>query len=745
MRLPLTALFAAFCLQANISSSAPLSSVEVSSVVAIHAAPVESLGHSGLRLAPPTADDSASLSFTVAVSPTEQTYLTLRFWGDDTTWGPIHAQAVESGLNLGNLWWHTTREAPFPGRFIYRTWPIPIEVTRGKSSLALRLHTAPSDSTQGVFRNADAAAPKLVQRPAAAIYGIHSHTTPLFVPPASDRHGEPFIWGPPVAKPADYAESIEARLLERAHADITFTLRANVARSQYDTGHRRDLVLLAAFGLIYHTEWSKHYRDASIPPRVRDAVDIHVKRQAAQGGDPGTMFYRGWDAHGQVALAYHRLHGVFLAEGWLDEPLTLEYPDRSVTLSRRQAYANFFHDAFEWRRQDRRHYTNQPVYIARALYRMQKALRDLQDARALTEPQALRYVHEAVGITPLRSREFGIDGADANFPFRTITEAGLTRELGYVDAYGELTRALVRLVEETGDPLVKTQTQNAVLARSIFRLPANDSAGHRVLRGIGFMSWRGPNYPFRITYHGIEEAAILGDPVSLRLGQLEIAHGRPYLLPADPARDVHWNPADSIRLVEQYRKIKDLPPSLHRLPMEPDAPDFVWADEEVGAFAFRQGDTRVYGSFYNNDAAGGRAIGDLGVLRVIRPDFDRLVDFVPESSTPPSGHSLTLAQPFGKRTYAQAPLPPGYTAWQELPPNAIDRRAGLAYFYHLHYGDYLIGMNTTQPGTYRESTYTLEIPAGVKTATDLATGRPVDLSNPVRLGPGETRVLVLQR
>lgn len=716
------------------------------SQAAIVTSPDIALGEPGRRLIPATPDDTASLTFTAKVSPTEQNFITLRVWGGDTTWGPVHlVLADNSNLHLGNLWWHVTAEAPFPGRFIYRTLPIPIEFTQGKTTLDLRLQTTPPSENPGGILFGKAPPPKVPNRPSFAIYNLYTHTSPWFVPPPDDHQGAPFVWDEPVAKPAIYPETVDQRLFQRALADVNFTLNANIERSQYGPGHRRDLALLAAFGLIYNTPWSGHYQDAAIPPRVRNAIDLYVQRQAALGGEPGMLFFQGWDSHGQIALAYSRLHDVFSAKGWLDENLTLNFPGRPVTLTRRQAYADFFHDSFEWRRADRRELTGQQITVARSLYRLQQALRVLGDPRALTEPQSLRYVHEAAGLAPLRTREFGIESADANFPYFSVTDAGLSREPGYADAGGEITRALVQLVEETGDPLLKAQTEKIVAARSVFRLPANSPEGNRVLVGVGTPGWTSPAFPSRIAYNGIAEAAVLGDPVSLRLAQLEIEHGRLYLLGPTPVRDSNWDPADTLRLVEYYRKIQNLPPSPHRLPMEPDSPDSVWADEEVGVFAFRHGDTRVYGSFFNNDPAAGRAIGDLGVIEFIRPDIDRLVDFRPEYAAPRGGLSLKFKQPYGERTYTQTPPPPGLSAWPESPPASADRRAGLAYFYRLHYGAYLVGMNTTQRGTYRESTYTLVLPEGVTAATDVATGEPVNLRKPVRLGPGETRVLHLQR
>lgn len=752
--LALAALALAF---ASLLRAAPLTSLRLgdpasekdAGVVAV-AAPVQvdaavALGEPGRRLVPASEDAPASIAFEVKLDPEAQNYLTLRLWGSDSTWTPVLLLTDAGGVELGNLWWHVTREAPVPGRFLYRTFPIPIEVTRGKTSLRLRLQSAPAPQVIGTFRNADQPAPKLTYRPSFAVYGIHAHTDSWFEPPASERQGAPFLWGPPAPKPVGYPETAEQRLLERARVDIKRALDYNVLRSRYDTGHRYDTRVLETLSLIYNTEWSGHYREVALAERIREAIDTHVRRQAAQNGDPGTMFYRGWGSHGRIGHAYSQIHDTFEKAGWLEQPLTLQTAAGPVTLTRRQAYGDFFHDAFEWRRLDRRSWTNQPIYVAHTLYRLQTALRALRDPRALTHAQALEYVRVALGLAPLRSRPAGIDAADLGYPYYTITRAGLTREKGYVDGYGELSYVIVRLVEETGDPSVRELASRFLRARSVFRVPTNDTAGNGALRGIGAMSWRGTTFPFKIAYCGIEEAAVLdGDPVALRLAQLEIAHGRLNLLEPSPERGPHWTPEDSIRRYEQYRKIKDLPPSAFRLASEPGQPDFVWSDPEDAVFVFRHGDNLVYGSFFNLDLFNGRAVGDRGIYHLIRPDSERLVEFPPEFDLPESGLSLTIRYPFGERTRPQTPPPPGMARWQTEPPEASDHRMGRAYFYHLRTGPYVVAMNTTEPGTYRESTWTLPPIPGATRARDLATGEIVDLSHPLAIPAYTTRVFIIQ-
>lgn len=677
-------------------------------------------GALGRRIISASEEESAWISFNANLSSKQKNYITIRVWGDDNSWGAVSLYADDADIELANLWQLNTSQSPLPGGWIYRTYWIPEEITSGVSVLRLRL-----EGNRGKC---------------FAIYNVYIHTNPFFEPPVEDIIPDAFVWGDVRPKPADFP-GIEERLLERAKSDIEYTMAADLNRSMYMPGHRHIVRMAAALGLIYHTEWSGYYHDESILYKITDALDVQVKRLSEEG-DAGKMFYRGWTPFGELGKAYSQVHTELQELGLLDSLIDHDGDPTTAKIPRRMAYSDFFYDAFEWRRSERRHYTNQVFYICRDLYRINGALQLLDKDRALKEAQILWYVYEGMGINPLHGAEFGVQADAAGFPFRTITDKGLTRELGYVDGYGELTNSLITLVEESGDPLTKEMVSKAVHARSQFRIPTNDEDGYRALLSIGFMSWRAPSYPFRIEYSGIREAAILEDPVSIRLAQLEIEHGRPFLLDAVPGRGAHWNPIYQIKDVEYFRKVKNMKPSAHRLPMLPGQGDYVWSDEQVGVFVFRHNDVRMYGSFFCTDATNGKAIGKTGRLRYTQENMDRLVDFDIEYQAPPSGLFVKVDLPYGQRLYEQAPTPPGIKAWQEM-PNTIDRRAGLAYFYRLHYGNYLIGMNSTQKDTYRENSYTLEIPDGYQSAVDVSTGNKIDITKPYTIAPATTKILYL--
>ena len=61
---------------------------------------------------------------------------------------------------------------------------------------------------------------------------------------------------------------------------------------------------------------------------------------------------------------------------------------------------------------------------------------------------------------------------------------------------------------------------------------------------------------------------------------------------------------------------------------------------------------------------------------------------------------------------------------------------GKAAFYSLQYGDYLIGMNTTE-----DQAYALRVPPGYRRLPDLISGKEMEISGDVKVPPLSTVVL----
>ncbi len=89
------------------------------------------------------------------------------------------------------------------------------------------------------------------------------------------------------------------------------------------------------------------------------------------------------------------------------------------------------------------------------------------------------------------------------------------------------------------------------------------------------------------------------------------------------------------------------------------------------------------------------------------------------------------------------------------PPNSVDRvgegggdqwmgsdeRSSMADLYQVRFGDHFVAMNTTVESTYRECTFTFDVPFGPGETLDLVSGERLDLTDPVRPGPRSTVVL----
>jgi hypothetical protein len=113
------------------------------------------------RLTRGSTDPSAHLVFTLACDPTRQNYLSIKSWGNDT---PAEIYFQNNGERIeraGGL-------PIFPDRFYYFTQPIPIDQTRGKTSVQLDIHVRESPHP---------------------IYEAFTHTQPSLVPDAGDVIG----------------------------------------------------------------------------------------------------------------------------------------------------------------------------------------------------------------------------------------------------------------------------------------------------------------------------------------------------------------------------------------------------------------------------------------------------------------------------------------------------------------------------------------------------------------------------
>ncbi len=141
-----------------------------------------------------TGANNEVLTFSMAVDPFRQNYLTIRLWGSDTTPGVIYLYDPTKGYNVDSydetavtwLDWQVSGGQPaFPGRFYYDTTPIPLSWTQGQTSISLTLNAAENDERYNNHTTVQLASGQTT-RP---IYDAFTSTNPDFIPASTDPTG----------------------------------------------------------------------------------------------------------------------------------------------------------------------------------------------------------------------------------------------------------------------------------------------------------------------------------------------------------------------------------------------------------------------------------------------------------------------------------------------------------------------------------------------------------------------------
>ncbi len=675
--------------------------------------------------AAPPLISGGSVEFTVGCDPREQTYLTARLWGGDVgeTVLYLHHDGKQLGSNqsdwpaLDKLNWRE-KEPRFPGRFFYSTYMLPAKITRGRNRITLRIV-----SKGRVYSYAPSyeKAQYKQKTPSQEIHAVYTHTDAFFAPPAGEVQGRAPKPGP-VWKPDAELGPVEHAIRE-AQRMLDGTLRRPLLRPNEALG----------LAIAYGSPWARQHGDPKALERVIATVDAYVAKDDVKS--------LGWFGPGELAEAVWRVHDDAKAAGRFAEAIgTGDRP-------RGRAYAEFFRRCIDRQTEPRNRggLTNQDIYIVTSVYRANMLMARLDPARALPKPEALEYVHQAMGLKPYRGRHYPGKGVQMSTAYRFIiggpvflsedhdyfwvTPKGSSKEHGYVPHYGELAHQTATLYELTRDEDVKRQAVRMIAARTPFRVPSNDRDGNACLRIEAVIGWRHSWYPGAVLYADqyLKAAALFGDPVSLREAQLFMEHGMLYKRPYRPQL------ALIVERVGYLEKVLAARPSAFRLPMRDGQPDFAWADEGIRAVAFKHGQRRAW------MALGWRGAGINNIARVhfTEPTIDRIANIRIETEFTPSGMSIT--RPKERSGCFVEPGAKLVTDGEDL-PLAAGPLGGMGDFHAARYGDYLVGMNCTDDRMFR-----LAIPA------DLARGRRTDLismknyrpAKVHRIGPGATVVLYL--
>jgi hypothetical protein len=474
---------------------------------------------------------------------------------------------------------------------------------------------------------------------------------------------------------------------------------------------------------------------------------------------------------------------------WFDDiEVVAPPPVQPDPVARRTAYREMLLASREYWRQHQRHYSNQAQITSIGIYQANRGLQLLSPADAWPESKARSWLYESVGLEPWRGpeREDGSKTWTLGHDYHVVSADGLTRELGYVGTYGEVTDWLIAMDESvTGgpggidDPRLRAQILKIIHTRGWFRHPAEDEDGKRAMRLEQMIGWRNEHYPGDMVYaqrtawdgHPLEAAAVLKDRRIVGWAQQMVADGQlaPQLdlLVSNTSRRVGLNAFHFI--ARDLPTFQSLPASPERLPGGWDRPDFVFTDEETGAVAIKRGAEIFYASLYWRAK---QAVNDYARVHLVTPQSERsgtirersvfdkdpgntftIQDWVcwdfaindsGEASTVPAGGwkypGPTLHQVYaGQRLYL-APVPDDMDPALGGTTLGIEKiEVGRAPFYILEYAGYQVAMNTS-----KDRTFTWR-PSGTGLGTDLRTGQKVPLRRPIDVPPRTTVVLFAGR
>lgn len=647
------------------------------------------------------------LTFRMAVDPEKPTYFTAKFWGGDVTGQHRRLMLFIDGKQIGHR--HLGAVDPldildtdprYPGRFFYKTLPLPVHMTKGRRSVTLAIHAEGSIWGYGpTFERYQHS----LEGPSRGIYRGYTHTTTFLTPGYNEPQGEP-----PRRLPVRPSPGPE--VIDEIKRDINKSLQRLVDGRNDLSGSQ---TIFLARGCL--TPWTVAHHDRKTLNKVVRAID---QKFLSYAEDP-TETNNAWEGAGDYADAV-RVLGRYL-ERYLDHPL------EGSGMQRRAAWLKMFRESRDVHTRQRRAYTNQSMAVDIGIYRCNRAVAVLAPEEAWPEDQALKYLYESAGIEPWSGSvdKRGRPSWRLGKRYFQTTEQGLTRELGFVGGYGELPGPIVREMYEStrprfseeGDPRLKAQLNKIAKARAVFRYPLRDSEGNRSMRMETVIGWRDWHYPYAVTY--VQMTTDQGGPFDIAAETMDpeligycqqMLDDNQYFLQLKVLRRQRRDNALRVllRAPGNYEKIKSTPAQPYRLPMSPLQPNFVFADAGVGAVAIKQGDEILYASLYWRSRYG---VNGLARVHHLTPNIER--DAVVRTFT--RHQNSGLFHTIENRTNAEfnrsfedryqdagmeqsmagqrIPIAKVPSFIKDYKPGRENFHAGKATYYQMTYGPYCIAMN----------------------------------------------------
>jgi fibronectin type 3 domain-containing protein len=717
------------------------------------------LGLSARRLLPRTPNGDVyggQATFTMAVDPAKQNYLTLKLSASDPyadnclildcNGKEIGARHGGNTLSEDMLW--SGGSGWWLGRFYYRTEPLPLPMTLGKSSVTITVRSMGSFYTYAPIFTYVPQYQSIITVPSQGLYSAYTHAGSQV-----DSTGEPEGTAPAVQTPNTLENEMTQlnTVMSSVNAQLASDLQntpANLSQNDADfLGQCYDAQTNA--GSTYIT-YPAGQTAATLGAQVVAILDNAVTSYAAGSGIEASNWGGGLGSMGDaIRLTWPLISGSMSA--------TVNYGGTLGTTTRQTGWATALRASVDDGRYNRQTIGNQAIDNGSNIYLENAGCLLVNPAQALAASQQLRYLKEACGILPWSGNDQATGGTDGvgGGPTPTpgvapygpnwfmCTTKGLTKDgEGFVGGdYGELGPFIYRFGLISGDAQLQARGITMARARFPFRYPGVDGNGYLIMLSPDPIGDRNNNLPGHVDYLGqsnpddflmaSQGAAVIGNDL-LGAFQEEITQGQiyEYFYYLDPYLPPRW------------AAIKAMAPTNVPLPMTSGQPDFAWADEQDMVVAAKHGEERLFVNLFWRSQL---FIDGFAKVFQLTPSLARLGDvFEDDVRYRATGQTLTsggvvdgFATPEDNpvEAFAGTPEPIAFRSDLTSPP-ADNRDGGRGTGYTLRYGNWLIGIDADY-----SATYSVKLPSDFTSATDLISGQT--MSAPVTLQPQTSVVFYL--
>jgi fibronectin type 3 domain-containing protein/regulation of enolase protein 1 (concanavalin A-like superfamily) len=716
-------------------------------------------GLSARRLLPrtPNADVyGGQITFTMAVDPAKQNYFTLKMSAADPNGQDfliLNCDGKEIGARHGGntlaedmLW--SGGSGWWLGRFFYRTEPLPLAMTYGKTSVTITVRASGSLYDYAPVFTYVPQYQSLLAVPSEGLYTAYTHAGSLV-----DATGETQGSTPAVQTPNTlFNETTQLNnVMSSVNAQLASDLQNTPANlSQNDAGFLAGCYdALTNAGATYIT-FPSGQSNATLAAQVVAILDNAVTSYAAGSGIEGSDWGGGLGPMGDaVRLTWPLISGSMST--------MVNYGGTLGTTTRSAAWAKALRASVDAGRYNRQNIGNQAIDNGTNIYRANRGCLLVNSASALNESEALRYPKEGCGILPWLGNDQATGGTDGlgggPTPTRGVapygpnwfmcTTKGLTKDGdGFVGGdYGEVGPFVYRFGLISGDAQLQARGLAMTRARLPFRYPGVDGNGYLVMLSPDPIGDRNNPLPGHVDYLGqsnsddflmaSQGASVIGNDI-LGAFQEEITQGQiyQYFYALDPYLPPRW------------AAIKAMAPTNVPLPTTSGQPDFAWADEQDMVVAAKHGEERLFVNLFWRSQL---FINGFAKVFQLTPSLARLGDvFADDVRFRATGQTLTaggivdgFATPEDnpQEAFAGTPEPVAFRSDLSSPP-ATNRDGGRGTGYTLRYGNWLIGIDADY-----SATYPVKLPSNFTSATDLISGQV--MSGPVTLQPQTTVVFYL--